>query len=482
MQQRLNPIDSALLFSNRKLGSLVARTLGAAVLSAVALSTTAAEAAPMQVSGNQLLDSCGQVFVVRGVEQILGEQLPVGNDWLGLVDQIAATGANAVRILPGVNTLTVSNVDAILTLVGQKGMIAFVDPLNGDDWLARADVKTMLKKHESYLILDAYGEPQYNDRNKWRTEAVAALKHFRDLGYTVPLTVTANGFGRDLPSLFEYGDEILAADPLDNAFLGWQAYWGQGGYYQQTYGMSLSQAVSAVVASGLPIQMGLDHITDLPSEAADYGTLMTGAQANGIGWLWWDFYNPYGSENNLSNNGTAGSLTATGNIVINTHAASIAKTAHLTCSEEAGPISINVGGAAEGNFAPDMGFVGGNVAKSSASIDLSLVPSPKAPQSVYQTERWGASTYRIAGFVPDSVHDVDLHFAELYFSAAGKRKFHVNVGGKRKLTSFDIFAATGAKNRAIVKTVVGKANANGEIVIAFIISLDQPVIDAIVIH
>jgi hypothetical protein len=73
MQQRLNPIDSALRFNSRKLGSLVARTLGAAVLSAVALSTTSAEAAPMQVSGNQLLDSCGQVFVVRGVELILAE-------------------------------------------------------------------------------------------------------------------------------------------------------------------------------------------------------------------------------------------------------------------------------------------------------------------------------------------------------------------------------------------------------------------------
>jgi hypothetical protein len=286
----------------------------------------------MRVSGNRLLDACGQPFVVRGVEQILGEQLPQGNDWLGLVQEIASTGANAVRILPGVNTLTVENVDEILTYVGQQGMVAFIDPLNSpDDWYARDEVRSMLKKHESFLIIDAYGEPQYDDIEKWRAEAKAALVHMRGLGYQVPFTVYANQFGRGLPSLFDYGAEILAADPLHNTFLGWQAYWGNNGYYQEHYGYSLEEAVDAIVASGLPIQLGLDHITDLPSTEADYGTLMKGAEANGIGWLWWDFYNPYGAENNLSEDGTAENLTVTGADVIESHAASIANTAQRAC-------------------------------------------------------------------------------------------------------------------------------------------------------
>jgi len=285
----------------------------------------------MRVSGNRLLDSCGQPFVVRGVEQILGEQLPQGNDWIGLVREIASTGANAVRILPGVNTLTVMNVDAILTSIGEQGMVAFIDPLNGDDWYARDDVRAMLKKHESFLIIDAYGEPQYDDIEKWRAEAKEALVRMRGLGYEVPFTVYANQFGRGLPSLFDYGAEILAADPLHNTFLGWQAYWGNTGYYQEHYGYSLEQAVDAIVASGLPIQLGLDHITDLPSTEADYGTLMQGAEENGIGWLWWDFYNPYGAENNLSEDGTADNLTATGSDVLESHHASIANTARRAC-------------------------------------------------------------------------------------------------------------------------------------------------------
>jgi hypothetical protein len=286
----------------------------------------------LRVSGRQLLDTCGQPFVIRGVEQILGNQLPEGNDWLGLVRQIASTGANAVRVLPGVNTLTTDNIDEILTFIGEHGMIAFIDPLNSeDDWYAREDVKAMLKKHERFIIIDAYGEPQYDDIEKWRAEAKEALVHMRALGYTVPFTVYANQFGRGLPSLFDYGAEILAADPLHNTFLGWQAYWGNNGYYQEHYGYSLTEAVSAIADSGLPIQLGLDHITDLPSTEADYGTLMQAAEANGVGWLWWDFYNPYGAENNLTVDGTLGNLTATGAAVLETHEASIAKTAKLAC-------------------------------------------------------------------------------------------------------------------------------------------------------
>jgi hypothetical protein len=286
----------------------------------------------LRVSGRQLLDTCGQPFVVRGVEQILGNQLPQGNDWLGLIRQIASTGANAVRVLPGVNTLTTENVDEILTFIGEQGMIAFIDPLNSpDDWYARDDVRAMLKKHERFIIIDAYGEPQYDDIDKWRAEAKEALVHMRALGYTVPFTVYANQFGRGLPSLFDYGQEILAADPLHNTFLGWQAYWGNNGYYQQHYGYTLTEAVAAIVDSGLPIQMGLDHITDMPSTEADYGTLMSAAEANGVGWLWWDFYNPYGAENNLTVDGSLGNLTATGSAVLETHEASVANTARPAC-------------------------------------------------------------------------------------------------------------------------------------------------------
>jgi hypothetical protein len=132
--------------------------------------------------------------------------------------------------------------------------------------------------------------------------------------------------------LFELGEQILAEDPLHNVVFGWQAYWGQNGYYQQHYGMDLTEAVEAVAKAPIPIQRGLDHVTDYPStETADYGTLLTATAKNGIGWLWWDWYNPYGSENNLTENGEATRLTDTGNDVVHGHVASVANTAKLPC-------------------------------------------------------------------------------------------------------------------------------------------------------
>jgi hypothetical protein len=501
------------------LSRTLSRALRAAALAVAASATATAHAQPMHVSGRQLLDACGEPFVVRGVEQILGKELPPGNDWMGLIEQIEVSGVNAVRILPGVTTLSVQDVDNVLTFIGQHNMVAYLAPLNGgNDWLARSDVKAMLAKHEGYLIIDAYGEPQFDDVDRWHSEAVAALQEVRALGYKVPLTVTANQFGRDLPSILQQGSDFIAADPLHNVMLGWQAYWGQGGYYQDHYGMSYGDAINAIVASGLPIQLGLDHITDLPSEEADFGQLMTGAAAHAIGWLWWDWFNPYGNENNLSTDGTANHLSATGQIVVNSHAASVANTAHNTCSGQAAPatppavvipptvvippavvipppvvsaplvvsapaiVSINAGGTADGAFMADADVTGGNVApQRNVAIDSSLVTAP-APASVYQTERWGAMRYRIPGFAPRTKHSVQLHFAELVFASAGQRLFNVNVNGRRVLTDFDVFGAAGAKNRAVMRSFDATANARGEIVIDFQVgSADQPTINGIVV-
>jgi hypothetical protein len=80
-------------------------------------------------------------------------------------------------------------------------------------------------------------------------------------------------------------------------------------------------------------ELGLDRITDFPSpETADYGSLLSATEPHGIGWLWWDWFNPYGNENNLTENGEASRLTPTGQTVVNTHAASVQKTARLACT------------------------------------------------------------------------------------------------------------------------------------------------------
>ena len=61
-----------------------------------------------------------------------------------------------------------------------------------------------------------------------------------------------------------------------------------------------------------------------------------------------------------------------------------------------------------------------------------------------------------------------LHFAETFFSTTGSRVFNVSINGTQVLTNFDIVAAAGAKNKAIIEQFNGKAaNSSGQYVITF---------------
>ncbi len=73
-----------------------------------------------------------------------------------------------------------------------------------------------------------------------------------------------------------------------------------------------------------------------------------------------------------------------------------------------------------------------------------------------------------------------LHFAELYFSAAGNREFDVAINGTTVLTNFDIYATAGANYTAVVQQYIATANSSGDIVIAFTNgAVNQPMFNGI---
>ncbi len=142
-------------------------------------------------------------------------------------------------------------------------------------------------------------------------------------------------------------------------------------------------------------------------------------------------------------------------------------------------VMIDAGGAASGSWAADEDYSGGNTASTSATIDTSLVANP-APQTVYQTERWGASTYTIGGLTAGANYNVNLHFAEIYWTSTGQREFNVSINGSQVLTNFDIVAAAGGADKAIVKSFSTAANSSGQIVIQLTVgAVDQPKISGI---
>jgi len=143
-----------------------------------------------------------------------------------------------------------------------------------------------------------------------------------------------------------------------------------------------------------------------------------------------------------------------------------------------GGVQINSGGPAVSPFAADMDFTGGAIIHHANTIDLSGVTNP-APMAVYQTARIGSFKYTIPGFTAGSSHTVRLHFAETYWTAAGLRIFNVTINGTQVLTNFDIFAAAGAKNKALSEQFAANANASGQIVITFTPVKDNSLVSAI---
>ncbi len=71
---------------------------------------------------------------------------------------------------------------------------------------------------------------------------------------------------------------------------------------------------------------------------------------------------------------------------------------------------------------------------------------------LYQDERYGQNfNYNIP--VSNGTYLVNLNFAELYWNAAGKRVFNVNVEGQTFLQNFDIWSQAGGQNRAITRFI-----------------------------
>jgi len=139
-------------------------------------------------------------------------------------------------------------------------------------------------------------------------------------------------------------------------------------------------------------------------------------------------------------------------------------------------ISINAGGPAVSNsaggdnpFVADEDFSAGGTTYSVTSpitIPTNIV-NIAAPAPVYQSAQQGVVTYTIPGLTAGANYTVRLHFAELYYTSAGNREFNVVINSTTVLTNFDIYAAAGASNTAVVEQFIATANGSGQIVVTF---------------
>ena len=135
------------------------------------------------------------------------------------------------------------------------------------------------------------------------------------------------------------------------------------------------------------------------------------------------------------------------------------------------PIRLSAG-PAEG-FTSDEDYTDGAISRADVAIDRSAAHA--APAAVYESERYGTPLIYTLPVPPGGPYTVRLHFAELFDSDPGMRIENVSLNGVRVLTHFEIFAAAGGVNKAVVKDFPGiLPDKNGNIVITFAATSGSP--------
>jgi hypothetical protein len=149
---------------------------------------------------------------------------------------------------------------------------------------------------------------------------------------------------------------------------------------------------------------------------------------------------------------------------------------------EGSAISVNAGGSASSSFVADAYYSGGSTYSTTRAIDTSLLTGTAPPQAVLQTERYGEFSYTIPNLTVGSAQTVTLYFAEIYWTASGRRTFSVSINDTAVLNGFDIYAEAGGANKAVARTFNTTANSSGQVVVKFTRNgADQPKVSGITV-
>ena len=237
--------------------------------------------------------------------------------------------------------------------------------------------------------------------------------------------------------------------------------------------MTVNQTLTSIVVSPASATVATSATQQFNASAQDQFGSALGPQPT----LTWSVSG--GGTVNSSGLFTAGS-SAGGPFTVTAASGSISGTGSVSVSSTPTTVyRIDCGSSsAVSPFSADQFFSGGTARTVTHSISTSGLTNA-APQGVYQSERYGNVTYTLPSLVASASYTVRLHFAELFWTAAGKRTFNVAINGTTVLSNFDIFATTGAEFKATLRDFTTTATSAGQIVITLTTVKDNATIEGI---
>ena len=248
--------------------------------------------------GTQLIDAVGQPFVVVGVNN--------PHAWFGeraykALDDIAATRVNTVRIVWDTHgqaeqleriiqrciTLKMIPMVELHDVTGSSSGQRLLDMVG---YFTREDIKTVLKRHQRYLLINIANEWGGHDvdTQHWLNSYTAAVAAMRKAGFTTTLVVDGPGWGQNIQPILESGGELITNDPLHNILFSVHMYgsWNDA--------RDIVEKLTAAKKKGLPLIVGEfgynsdDGRNNLRCQT-DHRTIMATCRQLGYGFMPWSW-------------------------------------------------------------------------------------------------------------------------------------------------------------------------------------------------
>ena len=254
------------------------------------------------IKGKDLYSVNGNLFIPRGINLQYGDNPTAA---LPAIDEIAATGANLVRLQLRKNTSATELKQALDAIVA-KGMVAM--PMYWEeDITCKQEVKPLtdavatlwLDRWQSVLLDPAYsGHIMLNIANEWGSSQdyssfVSTYKQligqFRQAGFKMPLVIDGVDCGQN-PDSFQskrYAS-LQGADELKNLVFSLHAYhdkWNSRAKVESTMDSYQKQSLPLLIG-----EFGDSEFQADGGHSVDHLQLMASAQQRDLGWIAWSWH------------------------------------------------------------------------------------------------------------------------------------------------------------------------------------------------
>ena len=325
----------------------------------------------LQVVGKNLTLINGQSLILRGVNYGLINQgdisLADAAGYQGYIDEVANTGANAIRIpwytdgqnwrdIPGPpSNGTPGTVDGYVTNGHLSNIIAYciskkmipILSIHDDsyitckdnwgyfnstvmDFWTDPDVLALIEANKSHLIINLANEFDFvrwtgspaSELTVFKTNYTAAVATLRQAGVNVPIMIDAPDCGQSSTELLSIAEEMNQTDTRHNLIFSSHAYWyGYANTLAQVQ-TKLDEAQNTNVCFILgevatnqdgsnPGECGLNDLSAL------YPIILNEACSRNISWLAWTFSLDCSPARQMSLTASASDLTVFGNNIVN---------------------------------------------------------------------------------------------------------------------------------------------------------------------